>query len=96
MTRVSRAEAGAAGRRRADAHHSDGLGVDHDLRRDCGEVGQVCQDVHHRDDGHGDYDGQRQVPAGGQKVAHDHYLQAWSCTTVTAPHLSGLIISSVT
>lgn len=47
----------AAGSRRTDAHHSDGLGVDHDLRRDGGEVGQVCQDVDHRDDRHGYDDG---------------------------------------
>lgn len=59
VTRVSAADAVATGNRRMDTHHSDGLGVDHDLRRDGGEVGQVCQDVNHRDDGHGDYDGQR-------------------------------------
>lgn len=72
MTRISTCDAVAGGSRWTDTHHSDGLGVDHDLWRDGGEVGQVGQDVHHRDDRHGYDDGQRQVPVGGQVKRRDH------------------------
>lgn len=97
MTLVSGCDGVAAGSRRTDAHHSDSLGVDHDLRRDGGEVGQVCQDVDHRDDGHGYDDGQRQVPAGGRVKGRDRLrVNVSTCTAVQGCYLSGLIISSVT
>lgn len=51
--------------RKRDAHHGNGLGVDHDFRRDGGEVGQVGENVHHRHYRHGYDDGQGQVPVGG-------------------------------
>lgn len=53
-----------------EAHHGNGLGLDHDLRRDGGEVGQVGQNIHHRHYRHGYDDGQGQVPAGGEVMGH--------------------------
>lgn len=51
-----------------EAHHSDGLRLDHGLRGDGGEVGHVGQDVDHRHYRHGYDDGQWQVPMMGGYV----------------------------